>query len=71
MPKIKCPACQASGALCSTCNGRRFVELDAAHDWRDSTETDADYKRVSRDIARWHQLLTAASNDIIAGLDTP
>lgn len=50
MPKIRCPACNASGAICSTCNGKRFVEADGPYNWRDFTETDEDFKRVDRDI---------------------
>ena len=52
MTKIRCPACKASGAMCSTCDGKRFVASDAEYDWRDFTETEEDFGRVDRDMRR-------------------
>jgi hypothetical protein len=55
MTKIPCPACNASGVICSTCGGKRFVSVDGPYNWRDFTETPEDWSRVDADIARSEQ----------------
>ena len=49
MKMIRCPACNASGVLCSTCDGKRFVPYDGSIDWAEMTETDEDWMRVKKD----------------------
>ncbi len=47
---IRCPACNASGAICSTCGGKRFIADDGVISLLDMTETPEEWERVNRDL---------------------
>lgn len=53
MPRRKvivCPACNGGGALCSACNGSRYVRLDGPYNWLDFAETDEETIKISTSI---------------------
>lgn len=47
---IVCPACNGGGALCSSCNGSRYVRLDGPYNWLDFAETDEETIKISKSI---------------------